>query len=326
MEPAKMQLVEDFDATWRDDGRWQFSNGPEFPGAKGSFERSQEAAHGGEYGGKLSFDFSGGGNYVAAILKLSGAPDIQAVRLWLKNPAGNRLTFRYTDPTGQTLQRSVEPPPPPASGPRSRSNAPAGAATGAARTMACRTARPRRSLSWSRTRARSRARCSSTTSASSRASRRPVWTYPALRFEPAEGWHASSDGKGAKSKLAGKKWQFDFTKGGEWAGVAPHDLSLLGTPKQFRIRFRGNASGHTARLRLATHFMTFERNIGEAKACGGRGGRAGVRHARAARRRLEVVRRRERRQAARPAAHHRPVPRMQRQARRGRTGAARHPG
>src|SRR5450755_3059123 len=55
--------------------RWTFSNGAEFPGAKGSFDRSAEAAHEGQFGGKLSFDFTGGGNYTGAILQMprSGA-------------------------------------------------------------------------------------------------------------------------------------------------------------------------------------------------------------------------------------------------------------
>ena len=110
VEQDKVQLIEDFDATWKD-GAWQFSNGAEFPGAKGSFERAKDAAHAGEFGGKLNFDFAGGGNYVAAIRHLAGAPDIKSVRLWLKNPAGNRVTFRYTDPTGQTLQKAVVLPP-----------------------------------------------------------------------------------------------------------------------------------------------------------------------------------------------------------------------
>ncbi len=44
--------------------------------------------------------------YVAAILKLDNAPDIAAVRVWVKKPASNEITFRYTDQTGQTLQRS----------------------------------------------------------------------------------------------------------------------------------------------------------------------------------------------------------------------------
>jgi fatty-acid desaturase len=49
----------------------------------------------------------------------------------------------------------------------------------------------------------------------------PVWTFAAVAFEPGEGWHAYGDAKGAKSKLAGKKWQYDFTKG-DWACISPN--------------------------------------------------------------------------------------------------------
>ncbi len=68
---AEFSGDEDFDAAWRPD-RWVFSNGPEFPGAEGSFERSPQAAHQGEFGGRLAFDFSDGGNYVAATLHIGG--------------------------------------------------------------------------------------------------------------------------------------------------------------------------------------------------------------------------------------------------------------
>ena len=109
-EQPPTQLLEDFDATWQHNA-WQFYNGAEFPGANGSFERGRDAAHTGEFGGKLNFDFTGGGTYVAAIRRLTGAPDIQAVRLWLKDPGKNGVTFRYTDSTGQTLQKTVFLPP-----------------------------------------------------------------------------------------------------------------------------------------------------------------------------------------------------------------------
>ena len=95
---------EDFDANWRA-GRWTFTNGPEFPGARGSFERCAEAARQGQFGGCIDFDFSGGGNYVGTMLHLDNAPNVSAVRLWVKKPRGNGLTLRYTDPTGQTLQK-----------------------------------------------------------------------------------------------------------------------------------------------------------------------------------------------------------------------------
>jgi hypothetical protein len=66
--------LEDFEGSYQP-ARWTFSNGAEFPGAKGSFERAADAAHEGQFGGKLTFDFTGGGNYVGAILQMpeSGA-------------------------------------------------------------------------------------------------------------------------------------------------------------------------------------------------------------------------------------------------------------
>jgi len=270
VEQAKVQLIEDFDATWSD-GAWQFSNGPEFPGAKGSFERSKDAAHAGEYSGKLSFDFTGGGNYVAAICKLKGAPDIKAVRVWLKNPAGNRLTFRYTDPTGQTLQKSIVLAP---YGDWAEAEVECfnwGGHWGGADDGLVHGPPTQIAILAESEGKKQGALFFDDVRLIAGKPQAPVWSHAAARFEPSEGWHAYGDGKGAKSKLAGKKWQYDFAKG-EWAGVAPHEFSLLGTPRQLRIRFRGDAGGHTARLRFATHFMTFERNIGEPKPVAGQEG------------------------------------------------------
>ena len=260
MDAEKVQLVEDFDATWQEE-RWQFSNGPEFPGAKGAFERAKDAAHAGEFGGKIAFDFTGGGNYVAAILRLTGAPDVKAVRVWVKKPAGSRLTFRYTDPGGQTLQKGFSAPDdewtdvlieldswqiqwggandgvvhgPPAAIHFLVENT--GAKQGAVFLDDVRLV-PGKPVT-------------------------PLWSYAAARFEAAEGWHAGASGGGAKGKLEGRQWSFDFTGGGEWAALWPREFTLLGTPKQFRIRFKGDLAGHPLRLRLGTHFMTFERALG----------------------------------------------------------------
>ncbi len=266
-EPAKEKLIEDFDATWQD-GAWQFSNGVEFPGAKGSFERSKDAAHAGAFGGKLTFDFTGGGNYVAAILKLKDAPDIKGVRLWLKNPSGSRITFRYTDSTGQTLQKTTALPPygewaeiefecwewsgqwggandgvvhgPPSQIALLVENS--GRKEGALLIDDVRLVEGKPAV--------------------------PVWNCVAAKFEPGEGWSGRGD---AKSQLKGKVWHFDFAKG-QWAGIGMPDRSLPGTPKQIRLRFKGDASGHSARLSFATHFMNFERNIGEARPVAGEEG------------------------------------------------------
>jgi GH35 family endo-1,4-beta-xylanase len=261
------QIVEDFDTTWNA-ASWQFSNGAEFPGAKGSFERSKSAARAGEFGGKLSFDFSAGGNYVAAILKLKNAPDIKGVRLWLKNPSGNRITFRYTDATGQTLQKTTALPPYGEwveiefecwqwSGNWGGAND--GVVHGPPSELA---------FCIDKSGSKEGALLIDDVRLIEGKPVAPVWTYVASRFEPGEGWFSHGD---AKSQLMGKVWHVDYSKG-NWAGIGLPDRSLPGTPKQFHLRFKGDAGGHNARLSLATHFMSFERNIGEARPVAGEDG------------------------------------------------------
>jgi hypothetical protein len=87
--------------------------------------------------------------------------------------------------------------------------------------------------------------------------------YAAARFMPDEGWRLNvHGGDGGSTKLDGRTWRFDFTKGARSIGIVPRDFSLLGMPKEFRIRVRGNPGGHPLRVQLATHFMMFERTVG----------------------------------------------------------------
>ncbi|MCC7494725.1 MAG: beta-galactosidase [Fimbriimonadaceae bacterium] len=80
---------------------WSFSPGGEFPGATGALrvEPSGEAV--------LSFDFRNGGAYVAAYRTLDPPAPLTALRLELRQPEGATITFRATDSSGQTHQRSV---------------------------------------------------------------------------------------------------------------------------------------------------------------------------------------------------------------------------
>lgn len=84
---------------------WTFSSGPEFPGARGEVRFSNEASC-----GELVYDFSSGGNYVAATID-GPSREVSAIRVSLHNPHGNRLTFRYTDSAWTTFQKSVNAPP-----------------------------------------------------------------------------------------------------------------------------------------------------------------------------------------------------------------------
>ena len=258
-------ISEDFDTTWQA-ARWQFSNGAEFPGAQGSFSRSPDAARRGEFGGRLQFDFNAGGNYVAAYLQLKDVSEVAAIRVWLRKPRGNELTVRYSDQTNQTFQKGVWAPddrwvsllipltdwtghwggsgdgrvhgPPKQIGLLVENT---GVKQGAllfddlelipgtpGKTPGSHTAE-----------------------------------YSAARFATEEGWRLGVHGPGGSSSLNGRTLRFDFSQGAASVGIVPAEFSLLGNPEQIRIRVKGSAPGHPVRLLIATHFMTFEKTIGE---------------------------------------------------------------
>ena len=78
-----------------------------------------------------------------------------------------------------------------------------------------------------------------------------------LANRPAHPW-----GNGGKTRLDGRTLTADFSKGATAVQLGTEEIGLLGTPKEFIQRVRGDASGHPVRLRLATHFMTFEKTMG----------------------------------------------------------------
>jgi len=264
--PAELAMqAEDFDATWAE-GRWAFSNGAEFPGARGRFERAREAARGGRWGGRLAFDFTGGGSYVAAILRLDKAPDIAAVRLAVKQARGNRLTFRYTDQTGQTLQRPFQA--------REGEWAEAfiamsgwtghwggandGVVHGPPKQVAFlvdNTAAPQGELWLDDIRL--------IEGKPGKGAGMVTSDIVVARFAPDEGWRCHAAGPGGTTRLDGRRLRLDFSQGASNIVVWPPDTSLLGLPQELRIRVRGKAPGHPVRLRLPTHFMSFEKTIGE---------------------------------------------------------------
>jgi len=260
-----VRLEEDFDATWQP-GRWQFSAGAEFPGASGRFDRSEEAARGGRFGGRLQFDFTGGGAYVAAYRELDAASPVAALRVWLKQPRGSRLTVRYTDPSDQTFQKGVWAPSgrwvdvliPMADWTGHWGGADDGQVHGPPKRIGLlvENSGPRRgALLLDDLRLISGQPGESVGRVAS--------DYAAARFAPEEGWRLTSRGNAGRSVLEGRTWRFDFSEGARSIGLVPQDFSLLGNPEQIRIRARGAAPGHPVRMQIATHFMTFEKTIGE---------------------------------------------------------------
>jgi len=257
--------LEDFDTGYQPE-RWTFSNGPEFPGAKGSFDRARDAAHQGQFGGKLSFDFSGGGNYVGAILRMpesnASAGKWNVLRLWLKRPDGNDLVFRYSDASGQTFQKTVE--------------------CIADRWVRVTIPFDRWTGHWGGAN-------------DGKVRGGPTWlsinidhgleltgallfddlelvnvqqtvahvSYPAYRFAPQEGWHVRNDGNVGSTQLSGRTWTADFSQGAHWLALEVPDLVLLGNVDKIRVRMRSSAKGQRVHLVLRTHFMTFHKTVGE---------------------------------------------------------------
>ncbi len=86
---------------------WIFSNGPEFPGATGSLTLGIGQSG---YGAHLSFDITGGGNYVGATDWLPTPVVAGALQFWVKSPGGVRIQVRVNDSTGQTLQYTLNRP------------------------------------------------------------------------------------------------------------------------------------------------------------------------------------------------------------------------
>ncbi|HXQ80342.1 MAG TPA: hypothetical protein VN775_03455 [Opitutaceae bacterium] len=86
---------------------WAFSNGPEFPGAKGSLALG--AGYSGQ-GAQLAYDLSSGGNYTAAYLALPTPLAAAAISLWLRTPSNVLVVLRVTDSTGQVFQYSLNRP------------------------------------------------------------------------------------------------------------------------------------------------------------------------------------------------------------------------
>ncbi|MGC4091269.1 MAG: hypothetical protein QM756_26010 [Polyangiaceae bacterium] len=96
-------MMEDFeaDASLTD---WVFSNGPEFPGAKGALTRG--SGHAGA-GAHLEYDLTGGGNYVSATRTFVTPISPKGLAFWVKQPPRSQAKLRLYDSSGQTLEYTV---------------------------------------------------------------------------------------------------------------------------------------------------------------------------------------------------------------------------
>ncbi len=80
-------------------GGFLFGNGPEFPGAKGALELDATTKHSDAPSLKLSYDLSGGGNYVQAAVDL-GKQNLDTLSFWIKAPGADHQTVRIITADG----------------------------------------------------------------------------------------------------------------------------------------------------------------------------------------------------------------------------------
>ncbi|MGB9624681.1 MAG: beta-galactosidase [Phycisphaerae bacterium] len=260
---------------------WTFSNGREFPGAAG--ELKWNAAEGHEQPGcvELRFSFDKGGNYVAAMMSLPPDNDARRVRLWLKKPGTNRITFRAADHTGQTFQKYVDYTYPGwqqievdlSHWVHSWGGAKDGKVRwpitsfgvliengGDVRRGSCFIddieflpatggVRPARQETGN-------VSVPQDAEAASPGLRRS--TYLATSFAADEGWYSHAR---PGCRFRDGTWTYDLPDIGTAAGIG-NDFTLFGDPKRLRVRVLADGSGNELTITLGSHFQSFERSLG----------------------------------------------------------------
>jgi hypothetical protein len=246
--------------------RITFSDGREFPGARGRFERTEAAARNGRFGGRLHFDFSEGGRYVALGFELEpGRASIleqaNVIEGWVLRPEGHDLVLRLTDSAGQTFQKPVE--------------CPAGAWAqiivwlddwtshwGGPNDGQVRGGPVRMALLVEAG--------SGMVGAVDMDDLRLVWReqnkvrvrHAAYRFREIEGWRLRADGPMGESRLRGRFLHLDFTKGAQAFALVPADRVIPGNLDRLWLRVYGSVRPLPVSVALRTHFMTFHRALG----------------------------------------------------------------
>ena len=246
---------------------WSFSNGPEWPGARGHLERRDTGGRSGDGVLVLHYDFENGGNYVAACVNLPTDPPVQAVRLWVRKPSGNLMTFRATDSAGETFQKNLSFTYPDwqqleitldgwvhhwggdgvFQGPATRLD------------ILIENSGGNRSgelwiddVQWTYARPERAATTTRTT------------TYVESEFGASDGWTYRGPSGGG---FDGGQWTYQFNARSGRCGVAGGG-SILGRPTALRLTVESDGSGHELTATCGSHFQFFDRTLGRLDTAG----------------------------------------------------------
>jgi len=224
---------------------WSFTNGPEFPGAEGGFAADADAGFPGTAGGRLRFDFTGGGAYVQAAVPLPTDPALTAVELMIRKPVANGLTVRIVDETQQTFQKSFN----------------------------------LDTRDWQRVRVRLDTGTFHFGGANDGVFHGAAQSFGLLvehggsvrgyvDLDDLVGVPGRGDGgptmrtpEYSIAEFSARRIDYDFSQAATET-VVSDDLSLLGDPRSMRLVFDSDGSGHEVVVTLYSHFQTFERTLG----------------------------------------------------------------
>lgn len=260
---ANSLLLDDFERG----EKWRFSNGPEFPGAAGSFTAGLEGAHAGKLGGILAFDFTKGGNYVQASIRIPDDIQAKGFEFFVRKTCKNTVTIRVTDSESQTFQKSFNV----AHDGWQKVRVTLGNWAGywGGRGDGVFRGRPTEfgilvendaaiktgTIFFDDVNAILGDQESLTTTS----------TYTVTDFS--SGWSLATVGDGGGSTFQERRLQFDFGRGAREIGIR-NEIALMGSPQELRLTVSSREAGPQIVMRLYSHFQAFEKVVGELEGTG----------------------------------------------------------
>ena len=244
---------------------WEFSDGPEFPGAAGKLLYTDAAAHSGECGARVLFDFNDGGRYVAIYHDLPADPPISHITFRIRKTTPNSMCMRVEDSAGETFQKRFSVTSPEWQQVRVDITGGWGGWWGEASDGVFEGAPTRMGLliepheggklGWADiddVRVESMDRQGGLSESE----------YTVLDFSAEAGWQRRSNNPG-ESYNAGV-----VVHGAGTAHLAAPSTTLLGEPQTLTLRLSTETPGTTVSMRLWSHFQAFDRELGIIKEAG----------------------------------------------------------